>query len=97
MFLGAFSPIGALLGSWNYGWQNGSEKVLGDRSLVVTRIPNANFLILNVGYYTGLVRWARSHPSAYDPGSHNDVPMSMIKLGWGGYAVAGYTNVILSV
>ncbi len=107
LFVGVFNYAGTLLGSWNYGWQNGSEMVLDDRSLISTPdtamvvcgpttsvgpgTPSPNFLIMKINLGGGIL-WARSHPSAYDPGYLNDVPLPLVQLNWGGYAVAGYSN-----
>lgn len=109
LFVGVFDYDGAMVGSWNYGWANGSEKVLDDRSLIISTpestlvvcgpttsvgpgLPNPNILIMKLNYYTGGIIWARSHPSAYDPGLWDDVPLPLIRLQGGGYALAGYTN-----
>lgn len=107
LFVGIFNYAGALQGSWNYGWPGGSEKVINDRSLIAAPdttmvvcgpttsvgpgTPNPNFLIMKINLGGGII-WARSHPSAYDPGYLNDVPLPIARLSWGGYAVAGYTN-----
>lgn len=109
LFVGVFDYAGAMIGSWIYGWANGSEKVLDDRSLIISTpestlvvcgpttsvgpgLPNPNILIMKLNYFTGGIIWARSHPSAYDPGLLDDVPLPLIRLHWGGYALAGYTN-----
>ncbi|MGQ9707825.1 MAG: hypothetical protein ACUVUR_02990 [bacterium] len=107
LFVGLFDYFGTMIGSWNYGWANGSEMVLDDRSLISTPdtgivvcgpttsvgpgLPNPNILIMKLNYGGGIV-WARSHPSAYDPGFLNDVPLPLVRLNWGGYALAGYSN-----
>ncbi|MEO0070983.1 MAG: hypothetical protein ABIK39_02725 [candidate division WOR-3 bacterium] len=107
LFVAIFNMAGGLIGSWNYGWINGSEKLLDDRSLIATPdsaivvcgpttsvgpgTPNPNFLIMKLNLGGGII-WARSHPSAYDPGNQNDVPFPIVQLNWGGYAVAGYSN-----
>lgn len=107
LFVGVFNNAGGMLGSWNYGWFNGSEKLLDDRSLIATPdtamvvcgpttsvgpgTPNPNFLIMKINL-GGAIVWARSHPSAYDPGYLNDVSLPIVRLSWGGYAVAGYSN-----
>ncbi|MCR4423711.1 MAG: hypothetical protein QHH29_04755 [bacterium] len=107
LFVAKFSPAGNFIWSFSYGWINGAEKVVDDRSLVPTfdsgcvvcgpttsvgpGIPNANFLLMKLGF-NGNIVWARSHPSSHDPGLNDDVPLPMVRLNWGGYAIAGYSN-----
>ncbi len=107
LFVARLNLTGNLLWSFHYGWPNGAEKVLDDRSLVTTPdsgcivcgpttsvgpgVPTPNFLILKLDW-AGNITWARSHPSAYDPGLLNDVPFPMTVNQWRGYAVAGFTN-----
>ncbi len=107
LFVTKFNLAGNFVWSFSYGWTNGAEKVLDDRSLVPTPdsgcvvcgpttsvgpgIPNANFLLMKLGF-NGNIVWARSHPSPYDPGLNDDVPLPMVRLNWGGYAIAGYSN-----
>ncbi len=107
MFVAKFTLSGVLVWSRTYGWSNGDEEVLDDRSLVGTQdagaavcglttsvgpgIPNPNFLILKLDPM-GIPQWCRSHPSPYHPGLQSDVPLPMIELAAGGYAVGGWTN-----
>ncbi len=107
MFVAQFTTAGAPIWSRTYGWPDGDEEVLDDRSLVATMdggsavcgpttsvgpgIPNPNFLILKLDP-AGLPMWVRSHPSPYDPGLLSDVPLPMIEPMSGGYAIAGWTN-----
>jgi len=107
IFVAKFDLGGNLAWSWTYGWANGNEQVLDDRSLVATSdggsavcgpttsvgpgIPNPNFLILKLDA-AGTPTWTRSHPSPYDPGLLSDVPLPMLERSAGGYAVAGWTN-----
>ncbi len=107
MFVSKFDLLGNILWSNSYGWPDGDEQVLDDRSLVGTSdhgsvlcgpttsvgpgVPNPNFLILKLDP-AGLPMWCRSHPSPYDPGLQSDVPLPMIEMRAGGYAVAGWTN-----
>ncbi|MBM3315244.1 hypothetical protein FJY71_05320 [candidate division WOR-3 bacterium] len=108
MFVAKFTSGANPVWSRTYGWPEASEQVLDDRSLTITAdggsavcgptwsvgpgSPNyANFLLLKLNPGGG-VQWASSHPSSYDPGQYDDVPLPMIERAAGGYAVAGYTN-----
>jgi hypothetical protein len=107
MFLAQFTLGGAPIFSWTYGWSAGDEQVLDDRSLAATMdggtvlcgpttsvgpgIPNPNFLVLKLDPM-GMPMWCRSHPSPYDPGLQSDVPLPMLELAGGGYAIAGWSD-----
>jgi len=107
MFVAQFGMNGVPFWSRTYGWTEGDEMVLDDRSLTATSdggsavcgpttsrgpgIPNPNFLILKLDP-AGMPMWGRSHPSPYDPGLLSDVPLPMIQEQNGGYAIAGWTN-----
>ncbi|MFB0509676.1 MAG: T9SS type A sorting domain-containing protein, partial [bacterium] len=51
---------------------------------------NPNFLILKLFPGTGLLQWARVHPSA--PGAQFEEAYPMIHTYFGGYGIAGWTN-----
>jgi len=108
LFVAKFNLGGAPLWSRTFGWPNGDERVLDDRSLTATSdggcavcgpttsvgtgVPNPNYLILKLDQ-NGLQQWCRSHPSAYDPGlAQSEVPLPMVERAGGGYAVAGWTD-----
>jgi hypothetical protein len=108
MFVAEFNSGAGLAWSNTYGWPYAAEQVLDDRSLTLTSgggsavcgptwsvgpcsLNFANFLMLKLNAGGG-VQWASSHPSSYDPGQFDDVPLPMVERAAGGYAVAGYTN-----
>ncbi len=54
--------------------------------------PNPNFLVLKLDG-NGVLQWARSHPSPADTGlGLSEVALPMIQEGYGGYAIAGWSN-----
>jgi hypothetical protein len=54
--------------------------------------PNPNFLVLKLDG-NGALQWARSHPSPADTGlGLSEVALPMIQEGYGGYAIAGWSN-----
>ena len=107
MFVAKFTVPGMSMWSQTYGWSTGDEEVWDDRSLTGTQdggscvcgpttsvgpgIPSPNFMVLKLDPL-GMPMWCRSHPSSYDPGFQSDVPLPMVELAAGGYAVAGWTD-----
>jgi hypothetical protein len=103
---------GVPIWQFTYGWPEGDEQVLDDRSLVATTdsgcalcglttsvgpgIPNPNFLVMKLDP-NGLVQWCRSHPSPVDPGLLSDEGMPMIQETYGGFAMAGWTSSFTTV
>ncbi|UCG42595.1 MAG: T9SS type A sorting domain-containing protein [candidate division WOR-3 bacterium] len=54
--------------------------------------PSPNFLVLKLDG-NGALLWARSHPSPADTGlGLTEVALPMIQEGYGGYAIAGWSN-----
>ncbi len=106
-FVARFALDGSLLWSKTYGWPNGNEQVLDDRSLVATvdhgsafcglttskgpGVPNPNMLVVKLTA-NGVPMWTRSHPSSYWPGLGSDVALPMVEQALGGYALAGWSN-----
>lgn len=107
-FVARFNLLGLTQWSRTYGWPEDDEQVLDDRSLVPTADGNAavccrtwsrgpagsndNFMLAKLNGQTGAALWAVSHPSTDDPGMMSDVPLPMIEMAGGGFAVAGWTN-----
>ena len=101
------SSSGVPIWQSTYGWPDGDEKVLDDRSLVATLdggsalcgpttsvgpgAPNPNFHLLKLTPAGG-IQWAFSHPSQNYPGFASDVPYPLVQDASGAYAAAGWTN-----